>query len=223
MSAAQPDPVVHALLRTHRPRGVSPDGLAEVLRAGTTRQLLDDETLCQEGGQAEAIYFLVEGRLRVTRADGQGSQRKLAEVEAPAMVGHMAVIDRSPRSATVRALGPAQVVSLDSSTAQRLLGRRDTAGAALRRLLLTCLSRQLTQGNTRIRLLMRGDPAPASPKTVAPTAPRPGSAGASSEDQLEAIANILEGWETVDDDLDAIEVVYTEDQLRNWPKATPKA
>ena len=66
------------------------------------------ETILAEGGIAKEMYLLRKGRVSV-RVHG----KIVEEIGAGGIFGEMALIDRSPRSATVTALEPCEVVPID--------------------------------------------------------------------------------------------------------------
>ncbi len=101
------------LLRAMPSPGVVPEHLAEVLAAGTPHLLSPGEPLCKEGEDATDLFVLLEGQISVERQDPvSGDPRTLIRIEAPSLVGHMALIDRSSRSATCIADTEVRVTSL---------------------------------------------------------------------------------------------------------------
>ena len=88
------------LMKVHPVRGVRPEHLAEVLAAATLQRLGDGDALCTEGDPGDAMYFLVDGAIRVQRRDARGKMRELAVMHPPTLVGHMSLVDHSPRSAS---------------------------------------------------------------------------------------------------------------------------
>ena len=66
------------------------------------------ETILAEGGIAKEMYLLRSGRVSV-RVHG----KIVEEIGAGGIFGEMALIDRSPRSATVVALEPCEAVPID--------------------------------------------------------------------------------------------------------------
>jgi CRP-like cAMP-binding protein len=207
------------LLAAHPTRGVDDQSLAAVFSSARIDRLQDGHVICTEGEPGEAIYFLMKGTIRVQRRDPRGRVRELATIPAPALLGHMALIDNSPRSATCIAVGETFVATLDRLTYNSVLGEPTTRGTALRRILLASLTRQLVGANARIRDLLRtphlSDSAHATLEVK-------------DEDQVEdfdvsqsdlmRVSGVLEGWK-VDSrtmmTLQNMEVVYTEDQRRN--------
>lgn len=142
-----------AFLRAWPVRGVDAETLVAVMEQGSPQRLEAGALLCAEGGGATAWYLLLEGALDATRGP---DDQPLARIEAPALVGHMAVIDRSPRSASVRVAAPALLIAMDQRVHDRLVGDLGPLGAAHRRLLLASLSRQLCDGIEHLRDVVEG-------------------------------------------------------------------
>ncbi|MGH8041431.1 MAG: EAL domain-containing protein [Rudaea sp.] len=100
-------------------------------------ELAPGEVLFREG-DAPTTAFLVEvGRLRIT-AQREGVPMLLGDLSAGALVGEMAVLDDSPRSATATALSACVLTPIDRAQfAERLAA----ADPVVRALLLSQLSR----------------------------------------------------------------------------------
>ncbi|MCO5223385.1 MAG: Crp/Fnr family transcriptional regulator [Thermomicrobiales bacterium] len=87
-----------------------PDAALEQLaRTSLPRTYRRGQVLCNEGDPGESIYILEEGQLRVTQWTSAGDEAVLAVVEAPAAVGELSLLDGSPRSATLTAVGPVRL------------------------------------------------------------------------------------------------------------------
>jgi CRP-like cAMP-binding protein len=194
-------------LDAHPVRGVAPHSFAAVLQAATIRRLADGEALCTEGEPGEDMAFLYQGTLQVTRRGPDGQPRALATLEAPALVGHRALIDREPRSATCTAAGPAIVGTLDRRAWATLLGEPTSRGMALRRVLLASLTRQMAAANGRIRDIIRpaDDGVEDFDDDVRPS-------------EIMRVSGVLEGWKVdaaTEAALGRMEVVYDDDARRN--------
>lgn len=72
----------------------------------------DGEIICREGDEGDSMYVLQAGKVEIIKkvSDGELSMRTL---NAGELFGEMALFDRMPRSATVRAVGEARVLSID--------------------------------------------------------------------------------------------------------------
>jgi CRP-like cAMP-binding protein len=207
------------LLDAHPTRGVDDRALAAVFTSARIDRLQDGHAICTEGEPGEAVYFLMKGTIRVQRRDPRGRMRELASIPAPALLGHMALIDNSPRSASCVAVGETIVATLDRRTYNSVLGEPTTRGTALRRILLASLTRQLVGANARIRDLLRPPQLSDSAQATLEIEDDDGVEDFDvSHTDLMRVSGVLEGWK-VDagtmKTLQDMEVVYTEEQLRN--------
>jgi CRP-like cAMP-binding protein len=221
------------LLQAHPVRGVCAEDLVRVLAASKMRRMSGGEVLCSEGDPGDSMYFLLDGAIQVTRTDPHGRVRELALVESPAIVGHMALIDNSPRSATCTAKIRTIVASLDRRLWNRLLSEPSERGTALRRVICASLTRQLAGANSSIRTLIEG---PAATRRRADSsskdlghkvAPKPTARANhpdtvedfdASESDLLRVAGVLDGWRIDRTSLrgvDRMQHVFTDDQKRN--------
>ena len=212
MNTDQLIPVARALLRSHSARGVRPDDLATALATGQPRRIEDGVLLCREGEPSDALFVLLRGHVRVTRKDSEGADRELAIIAAPALIGHMGLVDGSARSATCTAQGQSTLLSIDARSFRRLLGRPDNAGAAMRNLILTSLIQQLTTANAKVRdLLQQVDDATES---ATPAAKKRSRRQVQEADVLK-LAGVLDGWSVDTSGLsDDIQFVEDEDSRR---------
>lgn len=94
----QTDPKDYELLA-----GLSPDELAIVRAIFQRRSYRAGETIIHSGDAAGEIYFLAEGSVSVFAETTAEVRRRLATFTGGMVFGEMAAIDRSRRSATIRA------------------------------------------------------------------------------------------------------------------------
>ncbi len=76
------------------------------------REYSDGEIICQEGEIGNCLYVIQAGEVNVVREES-GSEVVISSLQTGAIFGEMAIIDRQPRSRTVRAKGKARVLTLD--------------------------------------------------------------------------------------------------------------
>ena len=197
------------LLNAHPSRGVNVQSLAAVFQSARIDRLTDGESICAEGEPGDAMWFLIKGAVRVQRRHPNGTMRELAVIAAPALLGHMALIDNSPRSAACIAKDETILATLNRVTYNRVLSEPSSRGTALRRILLASLTRQLVGANAQITELIR-PPEPTAEESVEDFD--------ISNTDIMSVSGVLDGWKidagTVDA-LDDMEVVYTEEQRRN--------
>ncbi len=197
-------PAAARLLDAHRCEGVRVEDMLAMMADCEQRALSDGQVLCTEGEPGASLFILIRGRIRVMKRDPRGNQRELAMLEAPALLGHMSLVDGSPRSATCLAAGPIQLVEMSRRVYDFRIGELGPPGTALRRLLLSSLTQQLVGGNARLNALMR------------PDLPADGRTEEEDQDAVLRAAGVLGGWGDPDLNrmLDSMKFVETEDDRR---------
>ena len=85
----------------------------------------DGEVICGEGEEGNTLYIIQSGSVEVIKnsPDGEISIRTLT---AGDIFGEMALFDRMPRSATVRAVGDAKILSIDKKGLMARVSRDPT-------------------------------------------------------------------------------------------------
>ncbi len=111
-----------ALRRLPLFRELTPKELAGLRDFLTWRRYDPGELLFCEGDPAPSCFVLAAGDVDVLTRLADGTEQKLATLAPGALVGHLALIDRKPRSATCRvALRPARLIELGRDDFERLL------------------------------------------------------------------------------------------------------
>ncbi len=176
------------MLITNPSRGINVDSLAKVLESLAVSNLADGTPLCRQGDPGDKMWVLVQGAIRVHRDEADGTSRDLVVMEAPAMVGHMALVDDKPRSAHCTARGETTLLTMNRELYQTMLCEETHRGTALRRLLLTSLTRQLQGATSRIKQLQGGPGSADEAYHLSPTMQEQRAR------ELEQIAAVLNGW-----------------------------
>jgi CRP/FNR family cyclic AMP-dependent transcriptional regulator len=91
---------------------ISEDEARILASAMAVRELKDGELLVKEGEADHTLYILADGKLGVISATADGRQNLVHTMTAGECAGTRAFVDRSPRKATLRALGDATVYML---------------------------------------------------------------------------------------------------------------
>lgn len=91
------------------------DAALEIAAQCESVELEGGENLFDEGDPGDALYFLVSGRLRALSVLPSGARRTLGDIEPGNVVGEMAVITDSVRSATVVATRDSVVLRIDAA------------------------------------------------------------------------------------------------------------
>jgi CRP-like cAMP-binding protein len=76
----------------------------------------DGDVIVRQGEMGDCMFTLQEGRLEVLTEQGSRGEVRIGIMEPGAIFGEMAIFEREARSATVRALGPARVLTIDKKT-----------------------------------------------------------------------------------------------------------
>jgi MFS family permease len=71
------------------------------------------EVVIREGDEADALWILTRGELSVAAAGDGATPRELAPVAAPGYVGELGLLHGIPRTATVRTVGPCDLLRID--------------------------------------------------------------------------------------------------------------
>ncbi len=117
-----------------------PDDLVQVAEAAQERLFADGAILCREGEPGDELFVIAAGQVRVTR-QAEGSERLLATRQAGDFVGEMAIIDSTPRFATVSALGETRTLVISAEAFRAILRDRPEVALAVMR----SLSRRLRE------------------------------------------------------------------------------
>ncbi len=103
---------------------------------GFKREYLDTHaTVFRTGDSGDAAYVIESGCVEVL-AGSADQPLRLAVLAEGAMFGEVALLDRQPRTATVKALMPTTLIRIDRQHVEELLGRADPVIQYLLRLLL---------------------------------------------------------------------------------------
>jgi CRP-like cAMP-binding protein len=216
-------PVARKLLSDSQTRGAMATDLSKALARGRPISWSDHELMCCEGDPPDAFFLVLRGRIRVLRNDSDGLPRELIVLVSPTLVGHMGMVDGSPRSATCEAVGDVDGLSLDAETFSALMDDATAEGTAFRRLILNHMMEQLSRGNTKIRSLideLEGyrleDYRQDSEQWRKQMRSKAAHAQAPSEaDRLREIAGVLDGWDLKTEPGEKLRFVEDEEMRRS--------
>ena len=109
--------------------GLSAGSLEHLIAASQTVALPAGGLFMREGELGDKVYVLEQGRVEVLKSVGH-EQRLLKELGPGDCFGEMALLDISPRSATVRALEDCQALEIPAAALYQLY-REDLAQFSL--------------------------------------------------------------------------------------------
>jgi putative peptide zinc metalloprotease protein len=106
--------------------GIGPAELDRLASRMLVTRYSAGDTIVEQGAEGDRFFVVVDGRVEVVRQDDDGGETGLATLGAGDFFGEMALLDRAPRSATVRALSPVETYTLTADDFQQLLDRAST-------------------------------------------------------------------------------------------------
>lgn len=118
------------------------------------------EYLFVEGDQGNFMGFVVQGLLEVIKKSETGQNIVIASLTEGNSIGEMALIDKSPRSATVIAKQPTTMVTLTDKGFDLLTERSPILGVKVIQKIARLLSLYMRRTSSRLVDLMQSDPEP---------------------------------------------------------------
>lgn len=101
--------------------GVAAEALDRALAAATTRTLRDEEAVFSRGEEAERVYLILSGMVRISTL-GENGKRIVVEIFRDLEIfGELGVIDGLARTADASAYGPAELLVLPAAAFLGLL------------------------------------------------------------------------------------------------------
>jgi hypothetical protein len=128
---------------------LKPEDLEELASVVEERRIDQGKDVFREGDPGDAVYLIVKGTVRVfTGGDGERPERVLSELGPGACIGEMAVLDASPRSATVRALERTRTLRVPGEGFKRVMSERPEMSQAIVAELVKRMRGMMAQGST---------------------------------------------------------------------------
>ncbi len=112
--------------------GLDDAELARLAAVADTVELEAGDVLIREGDAGDALFVVLDGELAVTKRSGKVDV-PLAVVGPGEVQGELAVLEGRPRTATVRAVGPATLLRLRRDALLDVLGRQPELALSLLR------------------------------------------------------------------------------------------
>ncbi|MFN7903570.1 MAG: Crp/Fnr family transcriptional regulator [Pseudobdellovibrionaceae bacterium] len=117
------------------------------------KKVVQGAYLFREGDGPDAMYIIKAGSFAITKSKGS-SEIILAEIGPGAMVGEMALFDRKPRSANVKALTDSEVVALPYDS---LSSQLETLPVWVKAIMKT-MNENIREANKKIKTLETSNP-----------------------------------------------------------------
>jgi len=121
------------------------DARAALEQRGARRRYPARVALFHEAQQADRVFLMLEGRVKLTRTSEDGREVVLAIRERGDLIGELAAIDGHPRSATAVALEPVEVLTIGAREFTALIEAHPRIAVAL----VKMISRRLRDADTK--------------------------------------------------------------------------
>lgn len=138
--------------------GFDPAKLKLLAFSSTYLTLEEGEVLFHEGDPADSVYLIDEGEADIYTGRGE-HEIKVAKLGKHGLVGEMAIFRNAPRSATIRAAGPLQVLKIDGDVFLRVVTENPGAALTVMRILSDKLA-ATTEDYERLRAASSSAPDP---------------------------------------------------------------
>jgi serine/threonine protein phosphatase PrpC/CRP-like cAMP-binding protein len=119
--------------------------LLRVMQAVEVRQFKDGDVVIREGDKGDELFIVLDGHVRVARGE-----QVLANLGQGEHVGEMALIRSVPRSATVTAVGPAEVIAIRRADFFEILRKEHEIAVKMLWQFLGVLADRLDQTNSQL-------------------------------------------------------------------------
>ncbi len=124
--------------------------------AAPARAYAQGDVLCREGTVGQSCFLLATGSVNVTKRTEEGD-KVLATLRAGQIVGQLALVDRSPRSASVVAEEPVVALELTRDVFEKLLRASSPVALRFQEQIAIAGVRQLRMANQRLTTILSGN------------------------------------------------------------------
>ena len=105
--------------------------LEEIASHLIERRFPRNTTIVEEGLTGDYMYVIREGRVKVTKLSEDGREKILELLDAGSFVGEMAILERAPRSASVKTLTAVRLLALSRADFLNELRRKPDVAMAV--------------------------------------------------------------------------------------------
>ena len=117
--------------------------------AGKDITINKNELLFKEGDESRSLFLVKTGTLKVFKTKTNGDQIEIGVVQPNEIIGEMAFIDGSPRSASAAANTKCEIVEIDFESLKKFIASQPPWFSAM----LKSITGRLRDANNRIKQL----------------------------------------------------------------------
>ncbi len=126
--------------------GLDEADVREVASASRERHVAASQAVFAEGDEADGLYVVASGLVRVLGVDDSGAEVELTTLGRGEVFGELALLEGGRRSASVRAVEDSRLIVIERDAFLGLVSRRPTVGLAF----LAALSRLVRERSERV-------------------------------------------------------------------------
>ncbi len=184
--------------------GFSPAERDSFARATTQRFVPAGGFLCREGTVGSSCFLMAQGEVEVWKRVS-GEDQLLARLPEGAVVGQMALVDRSARSASIKAATPVVLLELGQAGFRELLQAASPPGIRFQEQVAIAGIRQLRIANERFSGVARSTSRPSPRPAVSPPPLTP-----QEKNTVAYLKAALREWDMSMEDLGRVDFVRQE-------------
>lgn len=143
-------PDIDALVRFPIFGNFSPKELSAVAGVLTEKEFAPGAMLFNEGDGGTSCFFLHLGRVQIDRQTAPGDWELLAVLDAPSILGEMAILRKAPRSARAVAMRPSVLWEMPESALNDLAAEGNPAAYKIMKWIACSLSDRLSKTNDKL-------------------------------------------------------------------------
>lgn len=135
-----------AVTASYLARGLEPEAVMQIVELGERRSFTTGEPLLRRNAPDDDLHILLTGRARVIGRTGE----TLHEIGAGSVVGEIALLDHRPRSASVEAITPCEVLAIPAGKLLQLIESETAIGVVILKNLAGLLCERLRATSTQL-------------------------------------------------------------------------
>ena len=132
--------------------------LAAIEAATRPADFADGEDLVTEGERADGLYFVLEGRVLITRRSRDGRRRAIGDVGKGEMLGLVGLVEHTRRSASATADGPVRAAHLPRAAFTMLFESDAPISLKFQKVIARQLARDARELNEAMEAVLRERP-----------------------------------------------------------------
>jgi len=131
----EPAQIADALRRAPLFSSLNTDQITELARMARRQRFGRDEVVFYQGDPGDSFYVLLAGQVKVSVSSPEGQEAILVMLDSGESFGELALLDAQPRSATIEATRPTEVVVIRKDEFHRLIHQHPDIAVQLLRVM----------------------------------------------------------------------------------------